>query len=130
MRAVILAAGVGQRLGPRHNAQPKVLLRFGGETLLSRHLHILGQFGVETVDICVGYRADDIKQEITRLGAPVAVYYNPDFERGSIVSLVCTRAAFAAGDDVLFIVAAPPWSRHTRPVGVAMASNSIRIIAM
>ncbi len=34
MRALILAAGVGRRLGARAEAGPKILPRFGGRSLL------------------------------------------------------------------------------------------------
>ncbi len=46
MRAVILAAGCGSRLQQAQDRQlPKCLLRFGGPTLLQRHLHLLKRLG-------------------------------------------------------------------------------------
>ena len=39
MRAIMLAAGIGQRLfGGDPAAEPKSLLEFGGKTLIERHL--------------------------------------------------------------------------------------------
>jgi choline kinase len=38
MRGLILAAGVGRRLGATAADTAKVLLRFGGRTLLQRHI--------------------------------------------------------------------------------------------
>ena len=39
MKAVMLAAGIGVRLGNSETRNvPKVLLRFGGESLLQRHI--------------------------------------------------------------------------------------------
>ena len=52
----MLAAGVGRRLGDA-SLPPKVLLRFGGKTLLERHAAILRHCGIERVDLIVGYRS-------------------------------------------------------------------------
>lgn len=104
MRAGILAAGIGQRL-KNQDLPPKVLLQFDGETLLARHIAILRHCGVKQIDVIVGYRAEEIEQELTRIGAnDIAVtHYNPDFKQGAIVSLSLLRPAFTAGDAVLFM---------------------------
>ena len=41
MKAIILAAGRGKRLGKRAAGRPKSLLEFGGKSLLERHIDIL-----------------------------------------------------------------------------------------
>ena len=104
MRAAILAAGVGNRLG-RPDLPPKVLLRFGGETLLARHVRLLRRFGVTRIDLAVGHRADAVAAEIARIGAEdlVACRFNPDFERGAIVSLWALAQAFRCGEPVIFM---------------------------
>ena len=104
MRATILAAGVGQRLGLAE-APPKVLLSFGGESLLQRHVHLLRGLGVERIDLVVGHKAEEVEREIARIGAQdlVATNFNPDFRRGAIVSLWTLRDAFTSGEDVLFM---------------------------
>jgi len=90
-RALILAAGVGNRLGngrPSGEHLPKVLLRLGGRSLLARHLDTLHGAGVHDVSIVVGYREQDIRAELGgRAGAPARLVVNPDFRKGSIVSL-------------------------------------------
>ncbi len=104
MRVVILAAGAAERLS-RSEPEPKILLRFGGETLLARHLRILAHFGIDRVDMCVGFRAEDIAEELARLGAAerVVTLHNPDFGRGSIVSLWTMREVFASGEPVIYM---------------------------
>ncbi|MFQ5774446.1 MAG: NTP transferase domain-containing protein [Kiloniellaceae bacterium] len=104
MRVGILGAGVGRRLGGEE-FPPKILLRFGGETLLERHVALLRHCGIERVDLVVGYRADEIEAEIARIGAGdlVATRYNPDYEEGSIVSFWTLKDAFASGDPVVFM---------------------------
>ena len=64
MKAIILAAGVGQRLyGDDHNQPPKVLLRFDGKTLLERHIENLRDNGIDELVLVVGYRGDEILGE-------------------------------------------------------------------
>jgi choline kinase len=103
--AVILAAGVGARLGPGDDKLPKALLRFGGRSLLQRHLDILGGQGVRRVTIATGYRREAIEAALAAppSGLAVETVYNPDFTQGSVVSLWTARAALAAGRPVLLM---------------------------
>ena len=100
--AIILAAGVGHRLG---NAAPKVLLEFGGKSLLARHLAALHANGVGDIALTVGHRADLIRAELSRLGAldRVALVENPRYREGSIVSLAVQGARLTAGNRVLLM---------------------------
>lgn len=101
MRAVMLAAGVGRRLG---RDQPKVLLDFGGRTLLQRHLAILDALGVRELAIGIGHEALAIERALAALGRPdVSTVYNPDYAEGSILTLWCVREALTAGGPVLLM---------------------------
>ena len=105
MRAVILAAGRGRRLGGFGDSRPKILLRFGGRSLLQRHLEILEHCGVSEIAVVVGYRADAIRDEIKALGrsAQVSLIENPRYTEGSVVSLWSTRDALANGQPSLLM---------------------------
>lgn len=103
MQAIILAAGVGKRLGPLHRG-PKCLLEFAGRSLLERHLDALAELGVDTVTMCLGYASEAIERSIPqRHAARVIVHYNPLYELGSVISLWCVRHALLRGDDVLLM---------------------------
>ena len=104
MRAVILGAGVGRRL-EQPELPPKVLLRFGGETLLARHVRILRACGIARIDLAVGYQAEAVAAEIAAIGAGdmVTTWFNRDYERGAIVSLWTLREAFTGGEPVVFM---------------------------
>ena len=86
--AIILAAGVGRRLGAAGDL-PKILLEFGGRSLLERHLDALSAHGVEDVSITVGYQRDLIEAELCRLGwrDRIELVVNPRYREGSLVSL-------------------------------------------
>ena len=63
MKAILLAAGVGDRLRPFTDSHPKCLVEVGGRSLLDRHLDILS--GIEAITglhIVVGYLADQIRE--------------------------------------------------------------------
>jgi choline kinase len=97
MRAVLLAAGRGRRLGLEG---PKCLLEIAGRSLLSRHLSHLEAAGVTALTIVSGHARELLEDEVRRdldaraaAGAPlrldVELLFNERFERGSLVSLHC-----------------------------------------
>lgn len=103
MLALILAAGVGERLGDDGLHPPKALLRFGGDTLLARHIAILRHFGIDQLVVATGYRAELIEAELSAIGANgfARTVLNPDYRAGSILSLWSLRSWLSCGADVL-----------------------------
>ena len=103
--AIILAAGVGRRLGPHNLQLPKVMLAFDGMSLLARHLKILRQASVPEVTVVVGYAADQIRAALPALseGLTVHTVENPDFREGSVVSLWAARAVLSSGVPVILM---------------------------
>ena len=103
--ALLLAAGVGARLGDSAENRPKALLRFGGKTLLQRHLDVLASCGIHDIVIAVGFRADLIAEEIARLdvGIRVTLVENPRYTEGSVVSLWTLRDSLNSGGPLLLM---------------------------
>ncbi|MCO4810833.1 MAG: nucleotidyltransferase family protein [Gammaproteobacteria bacterium] len=66
MRAMILAAGRGERLRPLTNQLPKSLVEVRGRSLLERHLDNVHAAGIDTVVINLGWLGDQI---VERLGS-------------------------------------------------------------
>lgn len=60
MKAMILAAGRGERLRPLTERTPKPLLEAGGETLLGRHLARLARAGFTQAVVNVSHLAEQI----------------------------------------------------------------------
>jgi len=54
MKAIILAAGLGTRLGNQGEDTPKCLLEIEGKTLLERHVDELNAKGIEEIYVVVG----------------------------------------------------------------------------
>jgi len=87
--AVILAAGVGNRLGAAAANEPKILLEIGGKTLLERHFSALRAHGIVDVTMTIGYEGDEIRRAVDKLGLGGRIRFveNARYREGSIVSL-------------------------------------------
>lgn len=64
MRAMILAAGRGERLRPLTDNIPKSLVEVRGQSLLERHLENVRRAGVRTVVINLGWLGDQIVERV------------------------------------------------------------------
>jgi len=106
MRAIILAAGRGNRLQQSEEQQvPKCLLAFEGRSLLERHLLLLRQAGIEEVVLALGFRHEMVAAEIDRLHwrpRPEFVL-NERFELGSVLTVHTVAEAMTRGGDVLLM---------------------------
>ena len=106
MRAIILAAGRGMRLQQAEEDQlPKCLLRFGGMSLLERHLNLLKAVGVDDVVLALGFRHELVEAELDRLGwqPRPEIVLNPGFELGSVLTVHTVADAITGGRDVLLM---------------------------
>lgn len=61
MQAVILAAGMGRRLGTLTKHNTKCMIKVNDVTLIDRTLKSLLPFSLERVVIVVGYGGDNLK---------------------------------------------------------------------
>ena len=61
MKAMLLAAGRGERMGALTATTPKPLLDIGGERLIERQLRLLARAGVDDVVINLSYRGAAIR---------------------------------------------------------------------
>lgn len=112
MDAILLAAGMGNRLGLA-DGRPKALLEIGGCSLLQRHVQNLAALGIRKLTICTGYRAVDILAAIRDQAAPrIECVENPDFTAGSIKSLWAVRSALNCGEEVLLMDADVLYPAH------------------
>lgn len=106
MKVVMLAAGIGARLGiTAIKHPPKILLRFGGKSLLQMHIEIFKRHGIDELVLCVGYEHQEIERQIKELGASdyVRTIFNEDYEEGNIVTLWTLRDELNCGAPVLLM---------------------------
>lgn len=94
MRAVILAAGRGSRLGSLSELCPKPLLKLAGHSLLTRMLASLSVAGYGPVTLLTGYRAD----VLTAHAPTCRTVHNPRWEQTSIAESLLVAADAGALD--------------------------------
>ena len=100
VRAVILAAGRGTRLGPRSSELPKAFVEIEGRTLLAHQRRVLAASGIDDVHIVLGHgrRLAERHQDVQGL----TVWENPDYAATNMVTtLFCARDIFAGDADVI-----------------------------
>jgi bifunctional UDP-N-acetylglucosamine pyrophosphorylase/glucosamine-1-phosphate N-acetyltransferase len=93
MKAVILAAGKGERLRPLTDSKPKHILPVGGVPLLEWPLRSLAEVGISEALIVTHYKEDQIKARLgdgSRLGISIS-YARQEEMKG-------TADAFAVGE--------------------------------
>ncbi len=77
--ALVLAAGLSSRMG-----QPKLLLDWGGKSVLQTVLHSLHTAGIEEIYTVIGANRELIEQNILDLSFPVKTVFNPDYSNGEM----------------------------------------------
>ncbi len=122
MKAIILAAGMGTRLGKYTENLPKCMLEFNGKPLIQHQVETLRKAGITDISIVRGYNAEKIKIP------GVKYYYNPLYaETNMVETLFCAEQEMDGNDDVLICYADILYEprvleavmKSTAPVGVA-----------
>ena len=106
MKAIILAAGRGQRLRPITDTVPKCLVPVNGRPILEYQLLALSRSGITKCVIVVGYLASQIEQRFgSRYGGmDISYIVNQDFSStNNIYSLWLAR--HEVDDDILLLEA-------------------------
>ena len=82
MKAIILSAGQGSRLGHLVDDRPKCLIEFSGRTLLDRQLDTLAANGVDEAVVVTGFHDEKIEEALARRsgGPRVRTVFNPFYK--------------------------------------------------
>lgn len=113
MRAMILAAGRGERLRPLTDAVPKPLLKVGGKPLLQYHVEKLAAAGITEIIINTSYLGDQIQERFGNGEAwGVTISYshegNTPLETGGGIR----RALPLLGEDAFLVVNGDIWTEY------------------
>lgn len=105
MQAVILAAGMGRRLGELTRNNTKCMVEVNGVTLIDRLLTQLGKLGLDRVVIVVGYEGQKLIDHIgERYSDTLKIEYvnNPIYDRtNNIYSLALAKDKLIEDDTIL-----------------------------
>jgi choline kinase len=101
MKAIILSAGQGSRLGQLTHDRPKCLIEFNGRTLLDRQLDALAANGIVDAVVVTGFRDDQIEAALARRGDAlprVRTVYNPFYKVADNLGSLFVAREEIAGD--------------------------------
>jgi len=101
MQAVLLAAGLGSRLGSLTERLPKALIAVAGEPLLAYAVRFARRAGAREVVVVGGYGYELVEAEVARRALPMTLVRNEAFRDGNLVSLMTARPRLAADDELL-----------------------------
>jgi len=101
MQAVLLAAGLGSRLGALTEHLPKALIQVGDSPLLAWSVRFAQAAGARQIIVVSGFGHDQVAGEIARLRLPVTLVENRAFRDGNLVSLMTARPLLASAEDAL-----------------------------
>lgn len=106
MKALILAAGYGNRMRPLTDGQHKTLLEVGGRTIIGRIIDGLAAVGVTRICVVTGYRADELESSLVRNHPKASFEFvrNPRYEEtNNIYSLALAFEKMEIDEDLLLI---------------------------
>lgn len=99
MKAVLLAAGAGTRLGSITRERPKCLLPVAGRTLLDRQLEALAAAGIDDVTVVAGFEAGQVVEAVA---GRCRVLINHDWATTNSIASLLLAAPDLAGHAFLF----------------------------
>lgn len=106
MQAIILAAGMGKRLGKYTKDNTKCMLPVNGEKLIDRTLTILSHLNIKKVTIVIGYKGENLKNYIgDKYNDQLDIEYidNPIYDKtNNIYSLSLAEDKMMEDDTILF----------------------------
>lgn len=102
MRVLLLAAGRGTRISRYLSGNPKSTVEIGGSSLIAYTVEMFRRKGIENIGISVGYRQDQIKEQLRDI--PVHYFYNPFFDVTNSIASAWFAKDFLNADDDLIIM--------------------------
>ena len=108
MNAILYVAGRAMRLGQHAQDRHKVLLEFGGQSLLERHVKFLAQLRVPKLFVVTGHKREQLQAAFptlqSRYGIEIEELFNPDFTEGSALSMHASLPALEAVRDRVLLM--------------------------
>jgi len=95
--AVVLGAGLSSRMGAQ-----KLLLPFGGKTVIAHIVDQLLASAVDQVIMVVGHQGRKVSDELS--GRKVTIIENPDYESGMLSSVRCGLSHLPANCSAILVV--------------------------
>ena len=95
MKAIILAAGMGTRLGKYTKNVPKGMLIFNGKSLIEQQIDVFNKFGITEIYIITGYKSETIQFP------NVKYFHNPNYSTTNMIESLMTAKEILSGDVII-----------------------------
>lgn len=133
LSAIILAAGMGTRLGGLTADKPKALVEVFGRPLISYALRFLREVGVQNLIVIGGFHIEQLRPVVATYDAQAHVIENPDYTKGTLFSLARGLEYVDSGfllfhGDHIFPRAVAPKIREQCGNGVSAFSDTDRLL--
>jgi L-glutamine-phosphate cytidylyltransferase len=85
--AIILAAGVGSRLGDRTSGEPKCLVHVAGVSILERQIDCLRAVGARRLVVVTGYREERVRGAVESYASDLTIEFvhNPAYAETNVL---------------------------------------------
>jgi choline kinase len=95
MKAIIVAAGIGSRLGDLTKDLPKPLVDVNGKSILERQIEIFKKFGIDEIFVVTGYKKDKITF------SNVKYIYNSEYQQTEQIGSLMKARKHISGDVII-----------------------------
>ena len=126
--AVILAAGMGTRLGDEGRSQPKGFLCLGQKPIVEESIARLQRAGIERIVIATGHCRESYDELADQSDGLISTVYNKQFaDSGSMYSLYCAREAI--DEDFLLLESDLVYEQRALDVAIAYAEDNCVLLS-
>lgn len=104
MQAIILAAGMGKRLGELTKDNTKCMVKVNGVCLIDRLLSQLSELGLKRIILVIGYKGEKLREHVGDQynSTPIEYIYNPVYDKtNNIYSLYLAKEELQKEDTLL-----------------------------
>lgn len=105
MQAIILAAGMGKRLGELTANNTKCMVKVNGVTIIERVLRQLDELDLNRIVIVIGYEGNKLKDFINSLSIKTSLVFvdNPVFDKTNNIYSLSLASQYLKQDDSLLL---------------------------
>ncbi|HYH03908.1 MAG TPA: NTP transferase domain-containing protein, partial [Bacillota bacterium] len=105
MQGLILAAGMGKRLGKYTQDQTKCMVKVKGKTLIEHTLDALKEVGISKVIMVIGYCGDKLKEFLgdTYQGITLTYITNKNYNKTNNIFSLWLASKYLMQDDTLVL---------------------------
>lgn len=131
MQALILAAGMGRRMGKYTENSTKCMITVAGKTLLERAVDALKEAGIHKLIMVIGHGAEEVREFIASrdFGISVEYVYNYEYADTNNIYSLCLARDYLQKDDTVLLESDLIYDRDVIKKVVEAKEKNIAVVA-